>query len=76
MSPLAKLLQIRPSLVEEREGRQPLAAKLWKRVIEAIRSTRAQRRIRRMEVMERVTLGNKQSIVLVRVDERQFVVGC
>lgn len=76
MSPLAKLLQIKP--VEERPGKdtRSVAAKAWARFMELLRSTRVRRRVRRMEVVERVALGNKQSVVLVRLDEREIVVGC
>jgi flagellar biogenesis protein FliO len=76
MSPLAKLLQIRP--VDERQSKdmRSVAGKAWARFMELLRSTRVRRRVRRLEVVERVALGNKQSVVLVRLDERELVVGC
>jgi flagellar biogenesis protein FliO len=76
MSALAKLLQIQPTPKMPRADGQPTLSKIWKRFMELLRSAKVQRRVRRLEVVERVTLGNKQSVVLVRVDQREFVVGC
>ena len=76
MSPLAKLLQIKPAEERQSKDMRSVAAKAWSRFIELLRSTKVRRRVRRMEVIERVALGNKQSVVLVRVDERELVVGC
>jgi|GEM_PF-2587033 flagellar biogenesis protein FliO len=76
MSPLAKLLQIKPTEERPSKDKRSVAAKAWARFMELLRSTRVRRRVRRLEVIERVALGNKQSVVLVRVDERELVVGC
>ena len=72
MSPFAKLLQIKSS------PKQPssVLAKIWTNFVTLLRSTKIQRRVRRLEVVERVNVGNKQSVVLVRVDQREFMVGC
>jgi flagellar biogenesis protein FliO len=71
MSPLAKLLQIRSE-----PEQQSMLQKIWTSFVAILRSTKIQRRVRRLEVVERVNVGNKQSVVLVRVDEREFMVGC
>jgi flagellar biogenesis protein FliO len=76
MSPLAKLLQIRPSPECPSEGSRSIAGRIWKRFLEVLRSAKVQRRVRRLEIVERVALGSKQSVVLLRVDQREFVVGC
>lgn len=76
MSPLAKLLQIRPSLEGQREDSPSTMGKIWKRFLEVLRSAKVQRRVRRLEIVERVAMGNKQSVVLLRVDQREVVVGC
>jgi flagellar biogenesis protein FliO len=49
---------------------------MWARFLEILRSARVQRRERRLEIIERVPLGNKQSVALLRIDQREFVVGC
>jgi flagellar biogenesis protein FliO len=72
MSPLAKLLQIKPAP----EQQQSMLKKIWTSLVAIMRSTKIQRRVRRLEVVERVNVGNKQSVVLVRVDQREFMVGC
>jgi flagellar biogenesis protein FliO len=46
------------------------------RFIAFLRSTRIQRRERRMQLMERIAVGNKQHVVLLKVDGREIVVGC
>jgi hypothetical protein len=71
MSPLAKLLQIKSGTEQ-----QSMLKKIWASFVTILRSTKIQRRVRRLEVVERVNVGNKQSVVLVRVDEREFMVGC
>ena len=76
MSPLAKLLQIRPSLGRQGEDSPSTMGRIWKRFLEVLRSAKVQRRVRRLEIVERVALGNKQSVVLLRVDQREVVVGC
>jgi flagellar biogenesis protein FliO len=53
-----------------------IAAGIWKTALSVLRSARVQRRVRVMQLVERVALGNKQSIVLVRVDKQEYVVGC
>jgi flagellar biogenesis protein FliO len=53
-----------------------VAAGLWKKALSVLRSARAQRRVRAMHLLERLALGNKQSIVLLRVDGQEYVVGC
>jgi flagellar biogenesis protein FliO len=72
MSPLAKLLQIKP----QPEQQKSVLGKIWANFVAILRSTKIQRRVRRLEVVERVNVGNKQSVVLVRVDQREFMVGC
>lgn len=76
MSPLAKLLQIRSSSERPHEDSRSMVGRIWKRFMEIVRSAKVQRRVRRLEILERVVLGNKQSVVLFRVDQREFVVGC
>ena len=76
MSPLAKLLQIGPAGERPREHWRITLSKIWKRFLEILRSARVQRRVRRLELLERVALGNKQSVILLRVDQREFIVGC
>jgi flagellar biogenesis protein FliO len=76
MSPLAKLLQIKPAADLKREDQRSLLGKIWVRFLSIVRSAKVQRRIRRIEVVERITLGNKQSVVLLRLDQREFMVGC
>jgi flagellar biogenesis protein FliO len=71
MSPLAKLLQIKSE-----PEQQSMLKKIWTSFVTILRSTKIQRRVRRLEVVERVNVGNKQSVVLVRMDEREFMVGC
>jgi flagellar biogenesis protein FliO len=41
-----------------------------------LHSTRVQRRMRRMQLVERLSLSNKHSISLVRIDSHEFVIGC
>ncbi|SRR6266700_1396206 len=53
-----------------------VATGIWKKAISILRSARVQRRVRAMQLVERLALGNKQSIVLVLVDKQEFVVGC
>jgi flagellar biogenesis protein FliO len=76
MSPLAKLLQIKPAAELKREDQQSLPGKIWARFVSIVRSAKVQRRVRRIEIVERITLGNKQSVVLLRLDQREFMVGC
>ncbi|SRR5258708_9710731 len=53
-----------------------IAAGIWKSALSVLRSARIQRRVRVMQLVERLALGSKQSIVLVRVDKQEYVVGC
>ncbi len=53
-----------------------IATGIWKKAISILRSARVQRRVRAMQLVERLALGNKQSIVLVHVDKQEYVVGC
>src|SRR5580698_6464604 len=76
MSPLAKLLQIKPIAEFKREDQRSLLGKIWARFLSIVRSAKVQRRVRRIEIVERIALGNKQSVVLLRLDEREFMVGC
>lgn len=76
MSPLAKLLQIKPAADLKREDQRSLLGKIWARFLSIVRSAKVQRRVRRIEIVERITLGNKQSVVLLRLDQREFMVGC
>jgi flagellar biogenesis protein FliO len=76
MSPLAKLLQIKPAAELQREDQRSLLGKIWARFLSIVRSAKVQRRVRRIEIVERITLGNKQSVVLLRLDQREFMVGC
>lgn len=73
MSPLAKLLQIKPAHKLQQES---FAGKVWSNFLGILRATKIQRRVRRLEIVERITLSNKQSVVLMRLDEREFMVGC
>jgi flagellar biogenesis protein FliO len=73
MSPLAKLLQIQPAQKLQRES---ILGKIWANFLGILRATKIQRRVRRLEIVERITLGNKQSVVLMRMDDREFMVGC
>jgi flagellar biogenesis protein FliO len=76
MSPLAKLLQIKPVAELKREDQRSLLLKIWTRFLGILRSAKVQRRVRRIEIVERIALGNKQSVVLLRLDQREFMVGC
>jgi len=76
MSPLAKLLQIKPAPERQKANLGPALGRIWKRFIELLRSARVQRKVRRLEIVERVAVGNKQSVLLLRVDQKEFVVGC
>jgi flagellar biogenesis protein FliO len=76
MSPLAKLLQIRPASERPSADWRSAAGTVWKRFVELLRSARVQRKVRRLEIVERVALGSKQSVLLLRVDQKEFVVGC
>jgi flagellar biogenesis protein FliO len=53
-----------------------IATGIWKKAVSVLRSARVQRRERALQIVERLALGNKQSIVLVRVDKQEYVVGC
>jgi flagellar biogenesis protein FliO len=77
MSPLAKLLQINVKKQQQQQSGLPSALrKIWSSFIGLVRSARIQRRVRRLELVERVSINNKQSVALFRVDQREFVVGC
>jgi len=76
MSPLAQLLQIKPAAEVKREDKRSLLGKIWAQFVGLLRSAKVQRRVRRIEIVERITLGNKQSVVLLRLDQREFMVGC
>ena len=73
MSPIAKLLQIKPA---KEIQRQSFLGSVWSNFLGILRTTKFQRREKRLEVVERITLSNKQSVVLMRLDEREFMVGC
>ncbi len=53
-----------------------IAAEMWKKALSILRTARVQRRVRVMQITERLALGNKQSIMLIRVDKQEYVVGC
>lgn len=76
MSPLAKLLQINEKKQKQQGGLPATLRKIWSSFIGLVRSARIQRRVRRLELVERVSISNKQSVALFRVDQREFVVGC
>src|ERR1700759_2826337 len=76
MSQLAQLLQIKPAPEVKPEAGKSLLARMWMRLMTILRSAKVQRRVRRIEIVERVALGNKQSVVLMRLDQREFMVGC
>jgi flagellar biogenesis protein FliO len=76
MSPLAQLLQIKQTPEATPEAGRSLLGKIWARFVGILRSAKVQRRVRRIEIVERIALGNKQSVVLLRVDQREFMVGC
>ncbi len=76
MSALAKLLQISANPKPQTSGLPAVLKKAWTRVVQVARSTRIQRRVRRLELVERVAINNKQSVALFRMDKREFVVGC
>jgi flagellar biogenesis protein FliO len=74
-----KKTQIVPATqVIQREGSilQAILRQFWKNLVGLVSSTRIQRRIKRMEVVERVAVGAKQSVMLLRLDQQEFVVGC
>lgn len=72
MSPLAKLLQIE----QAKKPQKSFLRSVWANFVGILRATKFQRREKRLEVVERITLSNKQSVVLMRLDEREFMVGC
>ena len=76
MSPLAQLLQIKQAPEATPEAGRSLLRKIWARFVGILRSVKVQRRVRRIEIVERIALGNKQSVVLLRLDQREFMVGC
>ncbi len=52
------------------------AAAILKPLLAFLLSARIQRRVRRMQLVERLALGNKHSVTILRVDDREFMVGC
>jgi flagellar biogenesis protein FliO len=52
------------------------AAAILKPVLALLLSARIQRRVRRVHLVERLALGNKHSVTVLRVDDREFMVGC
>jgi len=76
-----KLFSTESHSIEQRPSKLPtsllaIAAEIGKKVLSVLRSARVQRRVRAMQILERVALGNKQSILLLRVDNQELVVGC
>ena len=72
-------LAVQNSALQAAAERKPLLAvlrDLASRFITLLRSTRIQRRERRMHLMERLAVGNKQHVVLLKVDGKEIVVGC
>lgn len=55
---------------------QAIMRQFWKNLVSLVSSTRIKRRARRMEVVDRVSIGAKQSVLLLRLDQQEFVVGC
>lgn len=53
-----------------------VARELWRRLITLLRSAKIQRREKHMQLVERIAVGNKQSVVLLRVDGQEIIVGC
>jgi len=53
-----------------------MAAEIWKKALAILRTARVQRRVRVLQIVERLAVGNKQSVVLIRVDKQEYVVGC
>jgi len=52
------------------------AIALLKPLLAFLGSARIQRRVRRLQLVERLALGSKHSVTLLRVDDREFMVGC
>jgi flagellar biogenesis protein FliO len=52
------------------------AAAILKPLLAFLLSARIQRRVRRMHLVERLALGNKHSVTVLRVDGREFMIGC
>jgi flagellar biogenesis protein FliO len=53
-----------------------IVAQAVKPLIALVRSTRIQRRVRRVQLVERLALSSKHSVTVLRVDDREFMVGC
>jgi flagellar biogenesis protein FliO len=53
-----------------------LAANLGAKLLSFLRSASIQRRVRRMHLVERISISNKHSVTLLRVDDQEFIVGC
>jgi len=53
-----------------------LAAGIAAPVLAFLRSARIQRRVRRVHLVERLALSSKHSVTVLRVDDREFMVGC
>ena len=73
---LKKAQVIAPAVEPNRSVMQAILRQFWKNLVGWMGSARIQRRTRRMEVVERVSVGAKQSVFLLRLDEQEFVVGC
>lgn len=52
------------------------ALAILKPLLAFLGSARIQRRVRRVHLVERLALGSKHSVTVVRVDDREFMVGC
>ncbi len=53
-----------------------IACDFFQRAVALLRSARIQRREKHMQLIERIAVGNKQSVVLLRVDGQEIIVGC
>ena len=73
-----KRAQLIPAAPVAREGSvfQAILRQFWKNLVGLVSSARIQRRTKRMEVLDRVAIGAKQSVLLLRLDGQEFVVGC
>jgi flagellar biogenesis protein FliO len=72
----AQVISTAPAVAPQGTVFQAILRQFWKNLVGWVGSARIQRRTKRMEVLERVSIGAKQSVLLLRLDGQEFVVGC